>query len=70
MTPHPHDIVKDGESANSSGDAGAPEVEITPEMVDAADHILMRELIWLENCSDERRHDIIRSMMTAYVTQR
>ena len=39
MTPYPRDIVKGGESADG-GEAGAPEIEISPEMIEAGVDVL------------------------------
>jgi hypothetical protein len=51
-------------------EAGAPEIEITPAMIEAGDDILLRELIWLEDCSEKNRHDVIRRLLLAALIQR
>ena len=42
----PHDVVEDGIPTNPSGEAGAPEIEITPEMVEAGADAIFG---WLPN---------------------
>jgi hypothetical protein len=52
-----------------SAEAGAPEIEVTPAMIEAVDDILLRELIWLEGCSEEYRHTVISRMIRALLIQ-
>jgi hypothetical protein len=65
LTPHVPDIVKGGESADSSGEAGAPEIEVTPAMIEAGARFLAdafdQPIDWL---TEERAANLYRAMST------
>jgi hypothetical protein len=65
LKPQPHDIVKGGEAADLGGGAGAPEIEVTPAMIDAGAELLT----FYDPETDRLRDTVFRAMLEARPSQ-